>query len=209
MPIPSEVAVQAIAVLSPHSQPLRSSEPSVLYLEQPGRYSYTLLPSNTSPPEVALKTEYVTLKEAISSVPIALQPEFFQNYSELGDALAELKDFDQEDEWKIDAPVYDAARSIAFILMVNSFPAPRILHHGPKSVVFNWANESNNLYLTISSDRMSALISSRERIKRRIEFSVLELQRPVTAIRYIQADFLERPISTTVSTSSNLTAFSR
>jgi len=81
--------------------------------------------------------------------------------------------------------------------MANSFPAPRIFTHGPKSVVFNWSNEVDNLYLTISADKISALISSPERIKRRIDYSANELMNPSLALSSIRAAYSEKPVEVT------------
>jgi len=94
-------------------------------------------------------------------------------------------------------PVYNAACYVAAGLMANSFPAPRIFTHGPKSVVFNWSNEVDNLYLTISADKISALISSPERIKRRIDYSANELMNPSLALSSIRAAYSEKPVEVT------------
>lgn len=104
-----------------------------------------------------------------SSASIASDLELIQKYQELGQALNEMTELEEGEEWRIDSPVYDAARYIASELMKMSLPAPRIFNHGPKSVVFNWSVGINNLYLTISADRMSALISTPERIQRRVD----------------------------------------
>jgi hypothetical protein len=78
--------------------------------------------------------------------------------------------------------------------MSNSFPAPRIFNHGPKSVVFNWSKEADNLYLTVSADHVSALISSPERIKRRIDLTANELANPSLALSSIRAAYSEEPV---------------
>jgi hypothetical protein len=201
MPLPN-VSMQAIAVLNPSSEPVEA----VLFLDQSGDYRYARYTSNTSMHFTFTSTRFetVTTKGSISTVPIVWESELFNEYRELGEALAELKELDEDDEWKIEAPVYDAARSVAFGLMINWFPAPKILHHGPDSVVFNWTSKTDNLYLTISSDRMSALISSPERIKRRIEFPAQMFQNPVPVIRYLQSVYLEQPINWTANPAPNL-----
>jgi hypothetical protein len=208
----TNIHMQALAVLSPNSQPPEVAKPKTLYLDESGQYSYTRLPASTSTSSEAegkINVQSITLKNSISSVPVVWQSELLSDYQELGEALSELKELDEDDEWKIDAPVYDAARSIAFVLMTNSIPAPQILHHGSTSVVFNWSNKVNNLYLTITSDKLSALISSPARIKRRIEFTGQVLQNPISAIRYLQSDYLERPIISTVTPSSDLAESAR
>jgi hypothetical protein len=141
------------------------------------------------------RTESVVLRTTFSSVPIIWQSELRRGeYRELGKALSEMTQFEDGDQWKIDEPVYVAACYVAAELMVNSFPAPRIFNHGPKSVVFNWSKEADNLYLTISADHVSALISSPERIKRRIEYSANELANPVLALASIRAAYSEEPV---------------
>jgi hypothetical protein len=171
------------------------------FSEQP---AYKYLSANTASLEVAPEIEYFALKEAVSSVPAVSSSELLHDYQDLGFALAEMKDLDEGDEWKIDPPVYDAACNIALVLMTNSYPAPEILHHGPKSVVFNWANgDADNLYLTISSDRMSALISSPERIKRRIDFTMTALAEPLRAIRSLEADYRDHSVMYIMSPASD------
>jgi len=185
------------------SKAVEITEPSAHHPGASGQFRY---PSNTSMFEVAPRYENVAVISSISTVPAVWESELLQEYRELGDALAELQQLDDDDEWKIDAPVYDAACSVAFVLMMNWVPAPQILHHGSDSVVFNWTSNVNNLYLTISSDKMSALISSPERIKRRIEFSPQALQNPIPAVRYLQSSYLDQPLNFTVSTASDSVA---
>ncbi len=107
-------------------------------------------------------------------------------YLELGEALSEMVELEEDDEWRIDKPVYATACYIAAELQVASYPAPRIFNHGAKSVVFNWSIETNNLYLTISSNRISALLSSPERIERRIDSSANQLLNPALFLSSIQ-----------------------
>jgi len=129
-----------------------------------------------------------------SSVPVIWESELRQQeYQELGAALGEMTKLEEGDEWKIDPPVYNAACYVAAGLMVHSFPAPRIFNHGTKSVVFNWSYGADNMYLTISADHISALISSPERIKRRVEYSLNELTDPSTALQSVRT-FLKKPV---------------
>lgn len=193
---------QAIAVLIPSSVSAASVLPAGIYLDdagnsQPGHYFIG------RPSDVVPQFENIVFKEALSSVPVIWETQLAQDYQELGAALTEMTELDQSDEWKIDAPVYDAARRVAFTLMVNSIPAPQIFHHGSQSVVFNWTDQSNNLYLTISSDKMSALISTPERIKHRIEFSLPQLQNPSQTLRQIQSGYLEQPVVSTLKMASD------
>jgi hypothetical protein len=139
-------------------------------------------------------TESLILKATFSSVPVIWDWELNQQYQELGEALSEMTELEEGDEWKIDAPVYNAACYVAAGLMANSFPAPRVFNHGPKSVVFNWSNETDNLYLTVSSDQISALVSSPECIKRRIDYSAKGLMDPSLALPSIRAAYWKKPV---------------
>jgi len=130
-----------------------------------------------------------------SSVPVIWESELRQQeYQELGAALSEMTKFEEGDEWKIDPPVYNAACYVAAGLLAHSFPAPRVFNHGSKSVVFNWSYGADNMYLTISADHISALISSPERIKRRVEYSVNELVDPSIALLSIRAAYFKKPV---------------
>jgi hypothetical protein len=169
---------------------------TVLYPGSLGNYAHTmqLNPSVTDFVDAMSPTKSLILKTTFSSVPIIWESELNQEYQELGAALSEMTELEEGDEWKIDEPVYSAACYVAAGLMANSFPAPRIFNHGPKSVVFNWSHEADNLYLTISADQISALISSPDRIKRRIDYSVNELMNPSLALSSIRAAYSEKSI---------------
>jgi hypothetical protein len=97
------------------------------------------------------------------------------NYRELSAALVEMVSADSDDEWRIDAAVYNASSQIATWLMANSYPVPRVFNHGPRSVVLNWAQGVVNRYLTISSEGLSSLTSSPERITFRRDYAASEL----------------------------------
>ncbi len=144
------------------------------------------------PPETLIMTTF-------SSVPVIWESELrHQEYQELGAALSEMTKLEEGDEWKIDPPVYNAACYVAAGLLAHSFPAPRIFNHGSKSVVFNWSYGADNMYLTISADHISALISSPERIKRRVEYSANELMDPSAALSSVRA-FLKKPVQRLVT----------
>lgn len=115
--------------------------------------------------------------EAISSstIPEIWRSELSSQYFELGQTLSEMTKLDADDDWKIDPPVYQTASFVAAQLMSHQIPTPTIFNHGSKSVVFNWTNGGDNLYLTISSDKISALISSPAMIKRREQFEARQL----------------------------------
>jgi hypothetical protein len=88
-------------------------------------------------------------------------------YGELGETLHEYTICGGE--WGIDQSVYNAAVYVASGLMITGRPAPEVFTHGPGSIVFNWVNYTNQniLYLTISSDKISALLSSPSGILKR------------------------------------------
>ena len=135
------------------------------------------------------RTESRVLRGTLSSVPTIWQSELGKQYRELGEALNELSELQEGDEWKIEAPVYEVACDVASELMTLSYPAPSVFTHGPESVVFNWSYGTNNLYLTISSDSVSALISTPKRIERRLDFEAKQfLASPLLlpAIRSVQ-----------------------
>lgn len=103
-------------------------------------------------------------------------------YQELGLALNQMVSVETDDDWRIKTSVYDASRYIAGFLMDNLYPEPRIFNHGPNSVVFNWTQETNNWYLTISTDRISALMSTPERITFRKDWTATELINPASTL---------------------------
>lgn len=125
------------------------------------------------------------LRTVVSSTAV-WPTEQSHEYLELGEALSEMVELEEDDEWRIDKPVYATACYIAAELKVASYPAPRIFNHGPKSVVFNWSVGTNNLYLTISSNRISALASSPERIERRTDNSLNQLTNPALFLSSIE-----------------------
>jgi hypothetical protein len=141
------------------------------------------------------QTHSVVIGLSSQSVPAIWDAELTQGYQELAVALNEMSQVESEDEWSIDQRVYEVACYVAAELKSESLPAPQIFNHGRQSVVFNWSNGGDNLYLTISADRLSALISSPDRIKRRMEFSVRELMSPQLALASIRAAFTQRPVT--------------
>ncbi len=187
---------QAVVVLESSSELPNTHAPNVLVPDSTGNYSHTvqMRPGVSEFVDASPRTESVILRTTFSSVPIIWQSELRREYQELGQALSEMTEVEEGDEWKIDAPVYNAACYVAEGLMASSFPAPRIFNHGPKSVVFNWSKDADNLYLTVSADHVSALISSPERIKRRIDLSANELMNPSFALSSIRAAYSEEPV---------------
>jgi len=129
--------------------------------------------------------ERQTLRVPVTSAGIIGQAELSQDYLELGEALSEMVEL-EEDEWRIDKSVYATACYIAAGLKAAHCQAPRIFNHGPKSVVFNWSVGTNNGYLTISSNRISTLASSPERIERRRDYPANQLPNLALLLSSIQ-----------------------
>jgi hypothetical protein len=174
-----------------------TSVPEPHEISVPGEYPLTekLESSVAAPITLAPGAERQILRQTFSNVPIITQIELSQEYRELGEVLTEMTEFDKGDDWKIEAPVFHAARYVAAVLMDSSYPAPRVFNHGPRSVVFNWpVGAEDNLYLTISADKLSALVSSPERIKRRMDFSANEPLTPALVLVAFQGIYSGRPI---------------
>lgn len=146
-----------------------------------GTYEATQLgPSSTDLSEVSTIPEFEgVIVKAFASVPVVEQSELRTEYQELGLALSEMKELDNDEDFRIEPPVYAAACIVAVDLMAHAFPPPQVFSHGPKSVVFNWSKNSNNLYLTISADKISALVSTPEKIQRRLEIEYPKLQEKI------------------------------
>jgi len=108
-------------------------------------------------------------------VPVIGAGELRSDYQELGSALTEMTRVDIAEEWKVNAPVLEAAKFVASQLAAGGFPAPQIFNHGPLSIVFTWTHQADTLYLTVSADKVSALLSTPERIKRRHQSPLSEM----------------------------------
>jgi hypothetical protein len=149
--------------------------------------AYRIAPRQSTTSGLAATTaqsESAIVRHMFSNVPVIGYRELSGDYGELGQALSEMTQFEQGDEWKIEPPVYEAARYVAGQLMAKDVPPPRLFNHGPKSVVFNWTSSNNdkNLYLTVSADKISALISSPARIERRVEIDYSKLPNAIYAL---------------------------
>lgn len=203
----TKVHLQALAVVGGSDVPKLDTPPRQLkdaagYTYEATYESANVVVSGVAEVSIAPRPEDQLLRMTFSSVPIVWQSEINQEYQDLGEALGEMTQLDEGDEWKIDVAVYQVACQVAAVLLANSFPAPRIFSHGPKSLVFNWLGGNNNLYLTISSDYISALLSSPERIKRRIEFSTKDLLEPALVFRgLLSAPFEQSAVSTSKAAS--------
>ncbi len=183
---PAKVYRQAVVILDSSSKRQDTATSS---------YAPTVQLQHNATAFTDLMTTQTLITTTFSSVPVIWESELRkQEYQELGAALSEMTKLEEGDEWKIDPPVYDAACYVAAGLMASSFPAPRIFNHGTKSIVFNWSREADNMYLTVSADHISALISSPERIKRRVEYSVNELTDPSAALLSIRATYFKKPV---------------
>lgn len=175
MPNPTEnIYIQPFIV---SSDPLVGDKNAVEWALQP----YGAKPqSSSSSPGLLVKSpesERSIVTNLFSNVPVIEYEKLRSDYQELGRALSEMTLIEQEEEWKIEPQVYVTASYVAAKLMLQGVPPPRLFSHGSKSVVFNWISEDsrNNLYLTVSADRLSALLSSPERIQVRIEYRLTEL----------------------------------
>jgi len=141
-----------------------------------------------------------TEKVYLQAVPAIDSAELREKYKDLGltialsgwaaarsapvSELGEMTEFEQGDDWGIEPAVYEAARYVALQLMAKDIPPPRLFNHGPKSVVFNWTSNNSGmaLYLTVSADKVSALISSPARIQRRMEIDYSKLPNTIYAL---------------------------
>ncbi len=176
----SEVYTQALVVLS-------SNLPAAT---ESGSASLRSEPSALGPQSLLLQTTF-------SSISAVWDYDLFYSYHELGEALSELKELGDGDEWTIKPGVYFSASYIASELATSGVPAPRIFSHGSESVVFNWSIDTYNVYLTISADRVSALISSPEKIQRRSEYSPKRADNPTAAFLAANFPVWSRPLART------------
>ena len=106
-------------------------------------------------------------------------------YAEVGEALAQLAQSD-DNQYSIDPAVYGVATYVAAGLASSVYcdPLPSLFTHGSDSVVFNWTNDDQNLYLTVAADGASLLMSTPDRIQKRAELTLDELR---DSIKYLSA----------------------
>jgi len=187
--LPTYVYMQPVAVLA------TSDVKETPALNAPLAKNYIKLNSIVPIPAAEIAPLNQVLIKTFSATPVISQPQLEKEYRDLGEALTQMTELDEGSEWGIDPPVYHAACFVAAGLMINSFPAPRIFNHGSKSVVFNWSDKNNNnLYLTVSADRISALVSTPERIKKRLDYSSNELLNYRSLLGSIRSAQLQQPI---------------
>jgi hypothetical protein len=193
----TNIYLQPVAILAT-SEPNATSDldaPPVNYLKR--------LDSSVPVPAAEMVPLNQVLIKTFSNTPVIWQSDLGKQYQNLGEALTQMTELDEGSEWRIDKPVYQAACFVAAGLMANSFPAPRVFSHGPESVVFNWSHQNNNLYLTVSADRISALISSPERIKRRLDYSAKQLLNYDSLLASIRSAHSEQFVLMPASTTSD------
>jgi len=140
------------------------------------------------------------VESLFSSVPKISASQLVGNYLDLSAALEYLKEYSFDDCSEIEQPVYDLAIDVAAHLISEGIPAPRVFSHGPKSIVFNWSDTFRNLYLTVSSDRISALISTPEQIKARINFTRDQFLSGPEQMQQLNAMYQDRPLRLTTDT---------
>lgn len=188
---PGGLRQQTVMVLGASSEVDETAPPDV-----PVNYPYTKQLNSSASRVVGITVRPANwiMRTTLSSVPSIWDSSLGHEYQELGQALSEMTELQEGDDWKIEPAVYHAATYVAAELMANAYPAPQIFNHGPKSIVFNWSHETNNLYLTISADKISALLSSPERIKRRIELSANQLMGQSLAFYSMQPAQLDQPV---------------
>ena len=201
----TNVYLQPIAILatSELNTTTFSDAPSV---GSPGSYNKRLDSSIPLPPAEIAPLNQV-LRKTFSTIPFIWQSQLAEEYTDVGEALSQMTELDEGNECGIDRPVYEAACFVATGLMVNSFPVPRVFSHGPRSVVFNWSDERNNLYLTVSADKISALISSPDRIQTRLDFSAGELLNADNLLKAIRSAHLKQPVLMPANSTSDPSGF--
>lgn len=175
-----------------------SSEPTAAGVEE-GAYSgpansHTIVKQTSSSiAPIQSTSKGLIVRRVLSNVPIISRAELAKGYQELGDALRELVELPPDNEWKIDSPVFSAARYVATELMGLSVPPPQVFNHGSESIVFNWSRENNELYLTVSADKMSALISKANRIAQRVEIDFSSLSNPTAILSHSALAQIDEP----------------
>lgn len=183
--ISHNIFLQPFAVLSESEANTTSDNPETLV----GVTVTTL--SGTVPTDTNMVSVTGVLNQTFSSTPVIWESELAAQYHDVGEALNHMTSLDGDDHLMIEPPVYAAASFVAACLLFNKAPAPRVFTHGPKSVVFNWINGADNLYLTISADKLSILVSTPERIQTRVDLSAKDGFDPIRLLSSIPPE-LER-----------------
>ena len=203
-------SLQAIFVLDSSSDTRIPTTRPPLYPDVSGNYFVTSqVNASVSIIGATESQESLIFGTSFTRVPTIWRSELSQEYQELGEALGKMTEFEEADDWGIERPVYEAASNVAAQLMASDCPAPRLLTHGPKSVVFNWSQENDNLYLTISADTLSAFVSTPKEIKQRIDYPTIALLNPALLLGTLESASLPQPaplITVSSSTSIKLVA---
>jgi hypothetical protein len=140
--------------------------------------------STTSEPVIASTRENQIVRTTLlSSAAFTPWATISHGYQKLGKVLEEMRNIDSADEEKIHGPVIKNACDLANGLLAKQYPAPKVFNHGPASVVFNWTRGNRSLYLTVSEKYVSALLSTPEKIQKRINLSTESLLDPATVVR--------------------------
>jgi hypothetical protein len=86
-------------------------------------------------------------------------------------------------QWSVEPQVFNASVQVLDILMHCAAPEPRVISHGPKSVVFSWEGGGQSLYLTVTGQSVGMLLSNSDGIlmKRRLPQPTIEPTRSVFA----------------------------
>jgi hypothetical protein len=161
--ISRDIFLQSFAVLD------RSEDSSSRSEHDEPQVARTL--SVTAPTASEMASATGVLNATFSSTPVVWKSELAAQYRDLGHALSHMAGLDADDQLMIEKPVYAAASFFATMLLMRGYPAPKVFTHGSKSVVFNWMNGPDNLYLTISADRLSVLVTTPKNIETRINLS--------------------------------------
>jgi|ERR1700733_3025236 len=169
-----------------------------------GNYQSTTHVESASGSNLSLTLESQVFR-TFASIPVISQTQLAAEYKDLGDALAQMQEINVGEDWSVEQPVYEAASYVATILRARAFPVPKVFNHGPASVVFNWRNINSELYLTVSGNGLSALISTPERITKRldIKYSDEALLKPTEFFALILAYHVLEPLVLEVSSGTS------
>ena len=211
----TKVRLQTLAVVGTSDLPRVGGQPLPKQLRDASGNTYTssssmdsIVSSTNAMIITPVPTTSQLMRMTFSSIPVIWQAELDKDYQELGQALGQMTELNGPDGWTIDPAVYNVASRVAVELLANSYPAPQIFSHGSKSVVFNWSQGPTNLYLTISSDFISALVSSPERIQRRLRFAQKDLLESSVVFRALLSVHAGQPIVSKDNATSQTSEFS-
>jgi hypothetical protein len=180
------VEIEGSHVTSPTEDPFRQ--------DSEGNYPSCAIQYNIISSVSESNSTIFIIESSLSGIPVVWDSELTTEYNELGQALSEMKEIEDLEEG-IEPRVFEAAANVATQLMANNVPAPRIFTHGRKSVVFNWTKDFQNLYFTISADKVSALVSIPAQIQRRIDYPLNELLNPALLLKSLAYANQSHPIA--------------